>query len=193
MRILTRVALLAAIQGLLLAGCGHDAAPAAAAKRAEKKAANPVDALSRSLVAAVPSVKAGTRPIPVQVKFALREHPRAGAPAEMDLALVPTTGTLDRMSGKVEGEEGLSIVSGADLADAQKPVEGVPVHYTLQVLAKQDGIYELTVNVSVDAGGIVSTQAFTVPLLAGQGIADLPTTGTVSAPVAATKPPAPGH
>jgi hypothetical protein len=49
------------------------------------------------------------------------------------------------------------------------------------------------VNVSVDAGGIVSTQAFTVPLLAGQGIADLPTTGTVSAPVAATKPPAPGH
>jgi hypothetical protein len=63
----------------------------------------------------------------------------------------------------------------------------------VQVLAKDDGMYEVTVDVSVDSGGILSTQAFTIPVLAGKGIADLPTTGTVSAPVAATKPPAAGH
>ncbi len=195
MRILTRLAVCSALPALLLAGCGsgHDTAPAAAASTAVKKAANPQDALSRSLVAAVPSVKAGTAPIPVQVKFALHEHPQAGTPVEMDLALIPTTGTLDRLFGKVEGEEGLSVVSGAELPDTQKPQEGAAVHHTLQLLARQDGIYELTVNVSADSGGILSTQAFTIPVLAGNGMADLPTTGTVSAPVAATRPPAAGH
>ena len=184
-----------ACAGVLLAGCGsaHDPAPAATTSTAVKKAASPEDALSRSLVAAVASVKPGTPPIPVQVKFALREHPQAGTPEEMDLAIIPTTGTLDRVFGKVEGEEGISVPSGADLPDTQKPAEKTPIHHTLQVLAQQDGIYELTVNVSVDAGGILSTQAFTIPLLVGKGMADLPTTGTVSAPVAATKPPAAGH
>jgi hypothetical protein len=196
MRILTRLAGCSALCLALLAGCGsgHDAAPAAAASAAaKKKAAPPPDALSRSLVAAVASVKAGTPPIPVQVKFALHDHPQVGTPVELDLAVIPTVGTLDRVSGKVEGEEGLAVVSGAELPDTQKPQEGAAMHHSLQLLAKQDGIYELTVTVSVDSGGILSTQAFTIPVLAGRGMADLPTTGTVSAPVAATKPPAAGH
>ena len=196
MRILTRLAVISALP-LLLAGCGsgHNDAPAAAAAAAVKKAAKPVDPLARDLVAAVATVKPGTPPIPVQVKFALSGYPQANEPVDMDIALVPTVGTLDRVFGKVEGEEGLSVVSGADLTETQKPVEQVAAHHTLQILAKQDGIYELTVTVSADAGGIVSTQAFTIPVLVGKGLADLPTTGTVSAPVAATKPPAtaPGH
>ena len=195
MRILTTLAVCPALALLWLAGCGsgHDAAPAAAATATVKKTVNPADALSRTFVAAVASVKAGTPPIPVQVKFALHDPPQAGAPADLELAVIPTTGTLDRISGKVEGEDGVTVVSGAELPDTQKPIEGTPVHHTVQLLAKQDGIYELTVNVAVDAGGILSTQAFTIPVIAGRGMADLPTTGTVSAPVAATKPPAPGH
>ena len=195
MRILTTLAACPAAALLLLAGCGsgHEAAPAAAATAAVKKPVNPTDELAPTFVAAVASVKAGTPPIPVQVRFALHDPPQAGTPVDMELALIPTTGTLDRIFGKVEGEDGLSVVSGAELPDTQKPLESTPVHHTLQLLAKQDGIYELTVNVSVDAGGILSTQAFTIPVIAGKGMADLPTTGTVSAPVAATKPPAPGH
>ncbi|HEY1492804.1 MAG TPA: hypothetical protein VGF35_09265 [Steroidobacteraceae bacterium] len=193
---LTRLAVFSVLPLWLLAGCGsgHHPAPAVAASSAVKKPATPADPLARNLVAAVAILKAGTPPIPVQVKFLLREHPQAGTPADMDIALVPTTGTLDRISAKVDGEEGLAVVSGAQLPDTQKPAEGVAVHHSVQVLAKDDGIYTLTVNVSVDAGGILSTQAFTIPVLAGRGMADLPTTGTVSAPVAA-KPPAaaPGH
>lgn len=195
MRIFTRLAVCSALSLALLAGCGsgHDAAPAAAAGAAAKKAAPPADPLARSLVAAVASIKAGTPPIPVQVKFALHDHPQVGTPVDMDLAVIPTAATLDRVFGKVEGEEGLAVVSGAELPDTQKPQEGAAVHHSLQLLARQDGIYELTVTVSVDSGGILSTQAFTIPVLAGRGMADLPTTGTVSAPVATTKPAAPGH
>ena len=96
MRIVTRLAVCSALLALL-AGCGsgHDAAPAAAAAAARKKAAPPADAFSRTLVAAVPSIKAGTPPIPVQVKFALHDHPQVGTPVDMDLAVIPTTGTLD--------------------------------------------------------------------------------------------------
>jgi hypothetical protein len=196
MRILTRLAVFSALTVLLLAGCGgHSDAPAAAAAAAVKKAAKPVDPLALNLVAAVASVKAGTPAIPVQVKFALGTYPQVNEPADMDIALIATTGTIDRIFGKVEGEEGLTVVSGADLAETQKPVEEVAAHHPLQILAKQDGIYELTVTVSADAGGVVSTQSFTIPVLVGKGMADLPTTGTVSAPVAAAKPPAaaPGH
>ena len=192
MRILTRLGLVAALQVALLAGCGsgHQAEPAAATRPVVKKVVNSADTLSRSFVAALASTKAGTPPIPVQVRFDLREHPQAGQPADVDVALVATSGTLDRIFGKVHGEEGLTVVSGEEIPDTQKPVEGVPVHHAVQVLPKQDGIYELTVDVSAEAGGILSTQAFTIPLVAGTGIADLPTTGTVSAPVAAGKPPA---
>jgi hypothetical protein len=195
MRILTRLAVFSALPLMLLAGCGSGHNPGPAAAPVVKKVVNPADALARNLVAAVASTKAGTPPIPVQVKFALHEHPQAGEPTDMDLVLVPTAGTLDRIYGTVHGEDGLTVVSGEELPEKQRPLEGAPIHHTVQLLAKQGGIYELTVDVSTDAGGIVSAQSFSIPVLAGNGMADLPTTGTVSAPVAAAKPPAPapGH
>ena len=55
------------------------------------------------------------------------------------------------------------MVSGEELPEKQRPLEGAPIHHTVQLLAKQDGIYELTVDVSTDAGGIVSTQSFLDP------------------------------
>jgi hypothetical protein len=191
MRPLISIAVLFALQLPLLAGCGsgHDARTATTSAPVARKAVNPADTLGREFVAAVASVKAGTPAIPVQVRFALHEHPQAGQPATVDLALTATASTLDRMSGKVHGEDGLTVVSGEDVPDTQKPPEGTPVRHTVQLLPKQDGIYELTVDVTVDAGGITSTQGFTIPVLAGSGMADLPATGTVSAPVTAARPP----
>jgi hypothetical protein len=197
MRPLTSVAVVSALQLTLLAGCGsgHGPGPSTTPSQVARKAARPGDSLGREFVAAVPSVKPGTPPIPVQVKFALHEHPQAGQAAAMDLALIATTGTLDHLAAKVRGEDGLVVTAGEEVPGTQKPVEGVPVRAALQLMPKQDGIYELTVDVTVDAGAIVSNQSFSIPVVVGNGIADLPTTGTVSAPVAATKPPAgaPGH
>ena len=192
MRILTSLIAFSSLPLALLAACGsgHTPDPAAAAPVAHT-AAKAADTPSVTLVAAVASTKAGTPPIPVQVKFALHEHPQAGDATEMDLVLIPRSEAIERVFGTVQGEEGLTVVSGADLAETHKPVEGVPIKYTLKVLAQQDGIYELTATVSVDMGGILSSQIYAIPVLAGRGMADLPAAGTVTAPSVAGKPAAP--
>ena len=138
------------------------------------------------------SVKPGTPPIPVQVKFALREHPQASQPAEIDLAIIPASAALDRVFGKIQGEEGLTVVDGEDVPETLKPTDTVPIHHRFKVEAKQDGIYELTVSVSVDSAGLLSTQSYSIPVIIGNGMADLPAPGT-TAPQAAAKPrPPPG-
>lgn len=194
MQILTRTAVLAGLLLVCLAGCGSGQNPSASAAPVVKKKVAPADPLSPFLVAAVASTKAGTPPIPVQVKFALKDHPQPGQAVDLELVLVPTAGTLERLSGKVQAEEGIAIVSGETLPVTDKPLEGVPVHHTVQVTASKDGIYELTVEVVADAGGVPSAQSFSIPVVAGQGMADLGG-GTVSAPTVAGKPstPAPAH
>jgi hypothetical protein len=194
MRILTRTAVVSGLWLVAAAGCGgHDPAATAAAP-VTHKAATPADPLAPLLVAAVPITKPGTPPIPVQVKFALKEHPEAGTPADLELVLIPTAGTLERLTGKVTGEEGLTVVSGGAIPDTDKPLDGVPVHHSLSIQAADDGIYVLTVDIEADAGGLASTQSFTIPVIAGKGMADLGG-GTVSAPAVAGKPaaPAPAH
>jgi hypothetical protein len=196
MRILT-TAVVSGLLLVLLAGCGSGKNPAATAAAVVKKKMTPADPLAPFLVAAVASTKAGTPPIPVQVKFALKQHPQAGQPVDLELVLTPTAGTLERLSGRVQGEEGIQIVSGETLPVTDKPLEGVPVHHIVQLTPGKDGIYQLTVDVVADAGGVPTTQSFSIPVVAGQGMADLGT-GTVSAPTVAGKPaapatPAPAH
>jgi hypothetical protein len=179
----------------LLGGCGssHEETPAARAATRAKKALNPQDTLARSLVGAATSVKPGSSPIPVQVKFALLGRPDVAQPVDIDLAIVPTASNLDRISGKVEGEEGLELVGSGELEPADKPVENTPIERTIKVLPKKNGIYLLTAVVSVDMGGQISTQSYSIPVIAGTGIPDLPTkpiTAAAPATTASASPPA---
>jgi len=179
----------ALILAALLGACGshHDTSPATnAAAQAARKAQNPADALTRSMVAAVTSTKPGSAPIPVQVKFTLRQRPEVAQPLDIDIALVPTASNLDRIAAKVEGEEGLELVSPGDLEVAEKPTENTPIQRSLKVLPKHEGIFMLTATVFVDMGGEALTQTFTIPVIAGQAGADLPAKAPV-APAAAAQ------
>jgi hypothetical protein len=192
---ITRNAAAALLIAALLCGCGssHEETPAHQAAVRAKKALNPKDALSRSLVGAVTSTKPGTSPIPVQVKFALLARPDVAQPLDIDLAIVPTVANLDRIFGKVEGEEGLELIDSGELAPADKPLENTPIEHTIKVLPKHDGIYILTATVSVDIAGQISTQSYSIPVIAGTGIPDLPTkppTAAAPATTASASPPA---
>jgi len=193
MRIITLAAVLV---GLALAGgCGssHKATQAANTAAAAKKTQRADDGLAR-MVAGVTSVKPGSTPLPLQLKFDLRERPQVAQPLDVDLVVIPLSGAIDRVFGKVVGEEGLELVSGGDLQQAAKPVEGAPIQYSVQVLPKTDGIYTLTASISVDSAGVISTQTYDIPVIAGQGIPDLPAGPTPSkaSATAASRPATPG-
>lgn len=190
------ITLAAALVGLALAGgcgSGHKDARAAGDAAAARKSQRADDGLAR-MVGGVTSVKPGSSPLPLQLKFDLRERPQVAQPLDVDLAVIPLSGAIDRVFGKVVGEEGLELVGGGDLQEATKPPEGVPIQYSVKVLPKTDGIYTLTANISVDSGGVISTQTYTVPVIAGQGIPDLPAgpTPNKGPATAASRPDTPG-
>jgi hypothetical protein len=152
--------------------------PSAAAKQAmqaaaaKKKAANPQEERLRNMVSAVPANKAGT--VPLQVKFEVRGRPDLGQPVDVDLMIVPLTGTTDRVSGKVEADDGLEVVDGAQIPPADRPVQGVPIEHLIKVLPKRDGIFTFSATLTVESGGLSSSETFSMPLIAGAGQTDLP-------------------
>ena len=168
-RILCRNLALALAAAALLDGCGsHSPGGGSAAqtppKTVAKKAMNPRDELSRNLVSAVASNKPST--LPVQVKFELRDRPDVGQPVEVDLAIVPMSASVDRVSGKVEADDGLELVEGHEIAAADRPAEGVPIRHLVKVLPKREGIYTVRAILTVDAAGVSSTEAYSLPVIA---------------------------
>jgi hypothetical protein len=192
--ILGRNLALSVAVAVLLVGCGSqsssDAAKSAAAKPATRKALNAADELSRNMVSAVAANKPSA--VPLQVKFELRERPYVGQPVELTLAIVPMSASVDRVSGKVEGQEGLEVIEGAQIAATDRPVEGTPIRQLVKVLPHQDGILTVHAVLTVEAAGQTSTEAYAIPLIAGGG-ADLPGKATGPATGAAIAAGAPAR
>ena len=173
---ITRNAAAGLVIAALLCACGSSdkSAQSQAAARNSHKVLSPAQTLARNMVSAATQTKPGSAPIPLQVKFALRARPDVAQPLDIDLQLVPTASNLDRIFGKVEGDEGLELVGSDELAEAEKPVENTPIDRSIKVLPKKNGIYLVTAHVSVDIGGQISTQTYQLPVIAGSGIPDLP-------------------
>jgi hypothetical protein len=138
------------------------------------------------------SAVAATKPssVPIQVKFELRDRPRVGQPTDLELAIVPMSASVDRVSGKVEGAEGLEVVDGAQIAATDHPPEGSPIRQTVKVLPKQEGIFTIRALVTVDAAGQTSTETYAIPLIAAGVAADSgqPVGHGAAAAIAATAP-----
>ena len=174
--ILCRNLALSLAAAALVAGCGSRSPGAgarpAAGKPVSRSTLNASDELLRNMVGAVAAIKPSA--LPIQVKFELRDRPQVGQPVELDLAIVPMSASVDRVSGKVEGEEGVEVVEGAQIAPTDRPAEGTPIRQSVKVLPRQDGIFTVRVVVTVDAAGQTSSEAYAIPLIAGSGTPDLP-------------------
>ena len=159
----------------LLVGCGWRSSgdgPKPAAKPVARKTVNATDELLRNMVGAVAANKPSA--LPIQVKFELRDRPQVGQPIELSLAIVPMSASVDRVSGKVEGEEGLEVVEGAQIGATDHPAEGAPIRQSVKVLPRHEGILMVHAVMTVDAAGQTSSEAYAIPLIAGGGAADLP-------------------
>lgn len=159
----------------LLWACGSKEPPGETAVQpvSPKKPVNlPAQAALRNTVAAVALNK--TTQLPVQLRFQVLERPDVGQPVDVDLLIVPSNGTVDRISGQVQVDDGLELVAGAQIPPTDRPAEGVPITHSIKVLPKHDGIFTFKAILTVDSGGQTATQTYSMPLIAGSGITSLP-------------------
>ncbi|MGH8150050.1 MAG: hypothetical protein ACRETB_08760 [Steroidobacteraceae bacterium] len=106
--------------------------------------------------------------VPIEVRFVLRDRPEIGKPTELDLELIPSA-PLDRIITSFYATPGLSLASGAQAAEIDRPEPGVPIEHTLQIVAQRDGIFSVTATVLADSSAGSVGRTFTIPIIAGAG------------------------
>ncbi len=126
------------------------------------------------MVSAVGEAKPGAAR--VSVRFDLRARPEVSQPLDLNMVIMPSAG-LDRVYGKVEADDGLELVSGADIAPTDRPAEDVPISHSIRVVPRREGVLTLRAVVSADSGGQSSSQTFSIPLIAGGAAPEQVATG----------------
>lgn len=162
---------------VLLCGCSSGESPSAPTRAASTGAAaprkpQPTDLVPPTMVSAVSS--GGSGPAAVQVKFELRERPGVAQPLDIDLAIIPASDSLDRVTGRVEVGEGLELAAGGEIPPTERPVQGVPILHSIKVLPKKDGIFTVNAVLSLNSAGQSSTQTFSIPVIVGGGPGEPP-------------------
>jgi hypothetical protein len=109
----------------------------------------------------------------VDLKFKLTKRPGVGEPVEIEFAMIPAV-ELERLFARFQAAEGLQIVSGAESQHFEHPTKGSLVSHKLTVTAKTDGIYYVTAIVLADSDNESVARTFAIPLIAGQGLTELP-------------------
>jgi len=66
-------------------------------------------------------------------------------------------------------------VDGGQIPAADRPPEGVSIAHTIRVLPKRDGIFTLSAVLTVDSAGQSNRETYSIPIIAGSGMPDLPT------------------
>jgi hypothetical protein len=175
---------------LVAAGCGSNNQPGPTQAKAAapvKKAPSPLDDLSPYLVSAVTTGKAGATLL--QVKYELSGRPDVGDPVDLDLVIIPQADNIDSISGSVQGDDGVEITSGETITPAEKPIFGTPIHRSLKVRAKRDGIFTLNAALTIQTGGQTLGPSYSMPVIAGNGLVE---GGAPSAPAQSVAKPIPG-
>ncbi len=151
-------------------GCdsiGSDHATSSSGVAARKPAAADTD-----MVAAVSTTRsAGV----VDLKFAVAKRPKVGEPVEIEFSITPAI-ALEGLFARFQVAEGLQLVSGGETEHLENAPSGVAVGHKVTVLPQADGIFYITAVILADSETESVARTFTIPLIAGQGLMDLPET-----------------
>ena len=164
-----RIAAIVLSASMLLGGCGAPE-PTPAERAAATKASKAAAAAAADLVSAVSASKGSG---PVDVKFVLNERPAVGQPIDIELVFTPSL-DLDGLFARFQAAEGLELVKGAETEHIEAPRKDVPVKHTVTVIPKSDGIFYLTAVVLADSPTASVSRIFSIPIIAGAGLAELP-------------------
>ncbi len=153
-----------------LVGCGSSEPDPSAATPTDGKPKVARPARRPDMVAAVSSSKS---PGAADLKFALSGRPTVGQPVDIEMALTPTV-ELDRLFVRFQASEGMQIVKGAETEHYESPAPGTELPHTLTVIPKSDGIFNVTAVVVTDSPKESIARTYTIPIIAGAGLPELP-------------------
>jgi hypothetical protein len=175
---LSQIKLVVAIALLAgLSACGGSSnqpadATHSTAKKSEPGHHGPANPAERSLADMVTAVSAGKGGPPVELKFELRDAPKAGQALEVDMAILTDAAAINRVYAQFSGGDGIDLVEGSNLPAIEKPAQGQVIRHLVQVLPQKDGIYTLNAAVTLDLADGSVTRTFTIPVIVGEGLAE---------------------
>ena len=109
----------------------------------------------------------------MELKFELREAPQAGQALEVDVAILTDAPAINRLYAQFSGGDGIDLVEGSNLPAIEKPAPGQVIRHLVSVLPQKDGIYTFNAAVTVDLADGSVTRTFTIPVIVGEGLADV--------------------
>jgi hypothetical protein len=168
-----------------LAACGSsDPDPTASTPTSGKPKA------ARAVPDMVAAVSASKTPSPVDVNFALAARPDVGKPVDLRIVLTPNV-ELDRVYARFQPSDGLDLVKGGETGHLERPAVGTDIDHTLTVTPKADGIFYVTATVISDSSTESVSRVYSIPIIAGAGLPELPPAAAQANPAQAaptTKP-----
>lgn len=121
----------------------------------------------------VAAVSASKTPGAVDLRFVLVGKPAVGQPVEIRTSLTPTA-ELELLFARFQASEGMELVKGAETQHYERPAVGEELSHTVTVIPKADGIYNITATVLTDSASDSIARTYTIPIIAGAGLPELP-------------------
>jgi hypothetical protein len=169
LRVLTLCAL-ATLAGCPLAGCqkSSSVAPMAPkATRAKGSRAAPAGPTPEEMTAGmVEAVTQGKSQAPVALKFDLTQRPVEGQPLEVAIALLPQI-AANQATVNVSGSDGLSLAAEDNEFEFASLEPAQVYRHSIKVTPSGEGVYLLTLNVSLKHDPFEESRVFSVPIIVG--------------------------
>jgi hypothetical protein len=156
----------------LLAACGEHSAALGfgfAAKTPAAGAPAMPSTTAKSATGMVSAVAAGKGGAGLNLKFDLKSRPGVGEPADIDFDLTPSR-EFDRLQVVFRSNDGLEIRSGATSPPVEKPTLNAPLHFTVTVVPRAEGIYSVSAVVLADSTDGQMSRTYAIPVIVGAGI-----------------------
>jgi hypothetical protein len=149
--------------GVLLAGCGDP--PSETAGKAAPAAAKPTGpkpaTAGAQMVAAVAASKSANA---LGVYFSLGNVPKVATALPVDISVI-TRQDFSSLQAHFESQDGLTMVSGDDLARRTDVKAESTIPHQLVLMPSRDGVYMLTVNVDTEGKEGIVSRIFSIPVI----------------------------
>lgn len=174
-----RTAWFAGVSAMLLIAACSDSAPEEGARTS---AAAPKPTVPKATAGAqmVAAVAAGKTVTAVGVHFSLGKAPRVGTALPVEIAVIAHE-PFTSLRARFEGQDGLTVVSGQELAPQKDVKAETVIGHQLTLTPAREGVFMVTVNVDTEGKEGIVSRIFSIPVIVAPAAAPEPAPAAASA------------